>query len=638
MCDLNSNAKHETPHPKHSSHDFAAWASDIRQLGDALRSLIAAGEIIGVAAPVGQEWFELLRHKLLPQVSATPWLVVAVVGGTNIGKSVVFNHLAGQAASGVSPMAAKTKHPVCLVPPGFADDTALARIFAGFALCPWHSEQDPWTDCDEHRLYWKIGAKVPPRLLVLDTPDIDSDAPVNWQRADIVRQTADVLVAVLTQQKYNDATVKQFFRHAAAANKPVIVVFNQCDLGDDRAYWPEWLHTFVSETGVDVPLVYVVPHDRAAAKELKLPFYAVGVDGRAEPTVGTALRDELATLHFDTIKIRTLSGALERVTDPVQGAPAYLAEVRQVSDGFALAARTLGEQQMARTHWPAFPSQPLVHEMHRWWDARRAAWSRTVHGAYRVLGEGVLWPFRKAYHYVAGEPVDPLVLFRQLERQAIIAAVEAMFDELTRLADVGNAILQPRLKPYVGGDARSRFLAQVTSAHEQLPALDEQFCRYIHERLDRFVHDHPGYHNWLSGFDHAAAVLRPVITFTFSFGVPIEHVIHQATAQAVTDSVTQAALSQVALHTGATVAIDAAATAGAGGGMKLLVGLFQDLQLGFCEQRRRWFERLIDDHLLGKLRQDLQRGAEVGRDGSWLQVQNILTQLRATPGLGQVTT
>jgi hypothetical protein len=65
-------------------------------------------------------------------------------------------------------------------------------------------------------LFWRPAAELPDWLLVLDTPDIDSDARVNWQRADAVRRSADVLIAVLTQQKYNDAAVKEFFRRGAA--------------------------------------------------------------------------------------------------------------------------------------------------------------------------------------------------------------------------------------------------------------------------------------------------------------------------------------------------------------------------------------------------------------------------------------
>ncbi|NIO14098.1 MAG: hypothetical protein GTO03_10110, partial [Planctomycetales bacterium] len=59
-----------------------------------------------------------------------------------------------------------------------------------------------------------------------------------------IRQAADVLVAVLTQQKYNDAAVKRFFRAAVEADKPILVVFNQCNLVSDAAYWPQWLATF----------------------------------------------------------------------------------------------------------------------------------------------------------------------------------------------------------------------------------------------------------------------------------------------------------------------------------------------------------------------------------------------------------
>ncbi|MBL9124516.1 MAG: GTPase domain-containing protein, partial [Planctomycetaceae bacterium] len=214
---------------------YATWSENVKVLCRSLAALEPLAARFGVPAPAGNEWHELLVHKLLPQVDSEPWLVVAVVGGTNIGKSVVFNHLAGEDASGVSPLAAGTKHPVCLVPRGFADRRELARLFEGFELVAWRSSEDPLGDAAENRLFWREGPNVPPRLLILDTPDIDSDVPVNWQRADAVRHVADVLVAVLTQQKYNDAAVKQFFRKAVEADKPVIVVFNQCDLSDDRA-------------------------------------------------------------------------------------------------------------------------------------------------------------------------------------------------------------------------------------------------------------------------------------------------------------------------------------------------------------------------------------------------------------------
>ena len=206
-------------------------------------------------------------------MNGPPLLIVAVVGGTNIGKSVIFNHLAGETASAATPLAAGTKHPVCLVPPGCGDPALLARLFEQFELHAWQSADDPLSDAAADNIYWRVGRNVPPRLVLVDAPDVDSDVTVNWQRARAVRQTADVLIALLTQQKYNDAAVKQFFRAAVEADKPIIVIFNLCDLEADRDYWPQWLARFRAETGAKPELIYMVPSDRAAAKELRLPFY-----------------------------------------------------------------------------------------------------------------------------------------------------------------------------------------------------------------------------------------------------------------------------------------------------------------------------------------------------------------------------
>ncbi len=115
--------------------DYHAWTARVKRLHHALVAVQPMAAQLGVAPPVGEEWYELLVHKLLPQLDATPLLVVAIVGGTNIGKSVIFNQLAGEVASAVSPLAAGTSHPVCLVPPGFDDEKTLARSSRAFELC-----------------------------------------------------------------------------------------------------------------------------------------------------------------------------------------------------------------------------------------------------------------------------------------------------------------------------------------------------------------------------------------------------------------------------------------------------------------------------------------------------------------------
>jgi branched-subunit amino acid aminotransferase/4-amino-4-deoxychorismate lyase len=132
--------------------DYRAFAEQVKRLDAALAALRPAAANVGLSPPDGEEWFELLRNKLLPQVDLPPFLVAAIVGGTNIGKSVIFNHLAGEVASAVSPLAAGTKHPVCLVPAGADDPELLARLFEPFRLHAWQSAGDPLREAPENRL------------------------------------------------------------------------------------------------------------------------------------------------------------------------------------------------------------------------------------------------------------------------------------------------------------------------------------------------------------------------------------------------------------------------------------------------------------------------------------------------------
>ena len=160
--------------------------------------------------------------------------------------------------------------------------TIWRRFFRASNCAPGRAADDALVDRPEDRIFWRTAAGTPPNLLILDTPDIDSDVQVNWRRADAVRRVADVLIAVLTQQKYNDAAVKRYFRSAAEEGKVVLVIFNQCQLPEDEAYWPLWLDTFCRETGVAPRLIYVAPNDRRAAEEGRLPFFEKTNESKCE--------------------------------------------------------------------------------------------------------------------------------------------------------------------------------------------------------------------------------------------------------------------------------------------------------------------------------------------------------------------
>src|SRR5271165_7379705 len=124
------------------SMEYSTWSRRIADLAGAASRLEAEASPLGVSSPGSTAWHANLFQKLLPQVTEAPYLIVAVAGGTNIGKSTMFNHLVGFPASRVHPDATQTRHPVCLLPRGFSQRHKLERVFPAFELCAWSSEDD----------------------------------------------------------------------------------------------------------------------------------------------------------------------------------------------------------------------------------------------------------------------------------------------------------------------------------------------------------------------------------------------------------------------------------------------------------------------------------------------------------------
>ena len=606
---------------------YQSFADQVRRLDRAIRALSGRAAALGIPPPDGEEWFDLLQNKLLAELDLPPLLVAAIVGGTNIGKSVVFNHLAGEPASAASPLAAGTKHPVCLVPAELADRRLLARLFERFKLCDWRSPSDPLGESPEDLMFWREGKNVPPRLLLLDAPDVDSDAEVNWRRAKAIRQTADVLVAVLTQQKYNDAAVKRFFRTAVEADKPIVVVFNQCDVSSDAEYWPRWLATFRENTGARPELVYAVPYDRRAAEELRLPFYAIPPDVPPPPGAEAALpaadlRADLAALRFDEIKIRTFRGAIRRMLDPHNGLPAYLDSIRAAAGEFSRAADALAATELARVAWPSLPAAVLVDEIHYWWNDSRPPWSRRVHGFYRSLGRGATWPLRTAWNSMAKQHADPLAGFQQRERETVVLAVGKLLDELGRLSSVGNDVLRPRLQRLLGGRARADILERVRLAHESLPAVDKDYRDFLRAELEAWRSGNPRAVRFLQSLDRAAALARPALTVTlFCTGLHFAgDLAGQAAAQAA--GATAGHLATEAAIAGGIAGGGDAIVSTTGEGVRQAAGrLFGRLQARYARQRAEWLAEWLERELLGGLLAELREGAAAPRDAAFREVE-----------------
>lgn len=612
---------------KHDSTSLSAFASLSRQLSAALDRLEQQSVTLQLSPLDGRDWYDLLVRKLLPQLTDAAYLIVAVVGGTNIGKSVVFNHIAGFRASASSPLASGTKHPVCLIPAGFEQQHDLSGLFPAFELRPWTDSDAALANHDAHCLFWRTSDEVPPNLLILDTPDVDSDAPVNWQRADAVRQAADVLVAVLTQQKYNDAAVKQFFRKAASEDKAALIVFNQVELPDDEPYWSLWLDTFCGETGLKPEFVYLAPNDRKSAEAIRLSFEERDWPSQHPEKSSRKpiqLRETLSQLRFGEIKLRTLRGSLKQLVSQEAGCPAYLREVQARSQQFQDAAEVFATRSLVRhADWPAPPNALIVDEMWKWWDVHREAWTSKIHGFYAHIGHWLSGGIRMVRDRLRGTPQTvPLDEYRREEWDAIVRVLQQVYDQLRVVTTLGNELLTSRLDRLLAGTTCESVLERLRHDHDAFD-FAELVRELVETEMAALRSDRQHLFDILRNADRAAAVARPMLTLLLALGggFGAEHLLMGAATQ----SITHVAIDATAAA-GTTVAGEAAvesATSVLGQAKAWLLQLHEKFKV----RREAWLIAELQQHLLGDLLLELQRGAAVPQSESFLKVESLVHEL-----------
>lgn len=508
------------------SLSYREWVAQVAALADALRRIDALAQQMGLPPADRAEWHGNLFQKLMPQLAEEPFLVVAVTGGTNTGKSAVFNHLVGSRTSLVDPNATQTRHPVCSAAKPFLAEhrDELARVFRDFELRDWRSERDAVADGPANELIVRPdpGGTQPERLVLLDTPDVDGTMRENWRLAEIVRHSADVLVCVLTQQKYNDAAIRDFFRPAAEVDKTVLVVFNMVgrpESPERREVVAGWLRTFRSQTGIEPMHVYIAPWDEPAVEANRLPFYPLS-PGATNP------RQDLAELQFDAIKIRSFRGSLREVLDPEKGVPAYLASVAGRAGEFAAARDSLGRMQYTdRLDLPPFPPRLLLDEIWSWLEPRRTRFDRFVHGAYAAGWSAITGTFRKIQavgnRLAGGLPPEPtpdeMQTFQQRERDCLRIAVARWLDRLNDYRRVGSDLLKAELEQSLNAVDRQQLFDQLEARHRAMPMISDASRQFIHEELDSFERQHPRMVKTLTGGLLAAAVARPVVTVTLGY-------------------------------------------------------------------------------------------------------------------------
>jgi energy-coupling factor transporter ATP-binding protein EcfA2 len=147
--------------------------------------------------------------------------VVALVGGTGVGKSSLLNALAGASVSRASVLRPTTATPLAWVPRSARAELAGILDWLGVAPDSVH----------EH------DARGLGNVAVLDMPDLDSVEPAHRERVEAVLQRVDAVVWVTDPEKYHDALLHDVFLRTwlPRLNRQIIVVNKSDRLSADDA-------------------------------------------------------------------------------------------------------------------------------------------------------------------------------------------------------------------------------------------------------------------------------------------------------------------------------------------------------------------------------------------------------------------
>ena len=174
-----------------------------------------------------------LRTKIIPELErdlALP-IFVGVQGGTNTGKSTVFNALCGKLLSPSLVLASATKHPLAFLHQSWRETFLSSSVFPGIEARELSDPKELIVDAEREDLFY-FRFHDDPKLLsvaIIDSPDFDSALTSNAVQAERIAAISDITLFVTTAQKYKDLVLVERLRKLLGLKAEVIVIFNMID-------------------------------------------------------------------------------------------------------------------------------------------------------------------------------------------------------------------------------------------------------------------------------------------------------------------------------------------------------------------------------------------------------------------------
>jgi energy-coupling factor transporter ATP-binding protein EcfA2 len=183
---------------------------------DQLATAIEAARVLGVPAAAAEAVLGDARDRLGFPSDA---YVLALVGGTGVGKSSLLNALAGANVSAASVRRPTTGRPVAWIPAGSRAELDGLLHWLGVGEVREHEGMDA-TDV----------ADPLPTVAILDLPDIDSLEPAHRAQVEAVLPRVDAVAWVTDPEKYHDAVLHdEFLHHWLGRLERQVVVLNKAD-------------------------------------------------------------------------------------------------------------------------------------------------------------------------------------------------------------------------------------------------------------------------------------------------------------------------------------------------------------------------------------------------------------------------
>ena len=376
-------------------------------------------------------WCRTLDRKLLPRLKADFPLVAAICGGGSTGKSTLFNSLVGEEISPTGGRAGLNRR-VLIAASGAQYEQAalmdqLQQTF-GAAPRPLEDKADLLTPGDP---FYCTSAALPAKVLLLDTPDIDTGAQGIYTNREMAQQSlemADLFIYIFTNATYNNRDNTDFIARMFTG------------MGIRPCYLVYRVYPSFSDEEVRSHAQTVAQHiygRGAQAKDSVLGIFRADEDNavaagqramvlRSVSDAPGGLLEALSSLDPAPLRSRLLGAMFE---DAVGQAAIMGAQVRAHKSHLDQYDRALAyaQEQSAQTALSHFPADLVLRRFARMWLESDPAHIKFM----RRTGKAIEWPLKTAVKVVrhfkkdgqnAKPPSDEEELERRVEMDLLASA------------------------------------------------------------------------------------------------------------------------------------------------------------------------------------------------------------------------